>query len=117
MIFTNTDKALLLRAARLLLADAKALEDSHGKNWVENDAAKQAKLEFDRLHRDVRDLKSLVKRLEAVTGPLSKRPTKKTVAQEPHQPMPEAPRLIATSVSGETLPAEMLGESASIPGA
>lgn len=74
MLFTNTDKSLLLRAARLLLEDATKLESTHGSNWVASKESKAAKAEYDRLHRDARDIKKLVKRLEAETGKLVAKP-------------------------------------------
>lgn len=72
-IFTNTDKSLLMRAARLLLEQAKTLEKSYGLNWAADPEHRAAKLEFDRLHRDARDLRALAHRYESVTGPLTKK--------------------------------------------
>lgn len=71
-VFTGTDKALLLRAGRLLLEQAQTLENSHGQNWAANSESREAKAEFDRLHRDARDLKALAKRYEKLVGPLTK---------------------------------------------
>lgn len=62
-MFTLADKGLLDRAARLLLEQAAAIENSYGKPaWVGEQARKE-KLVFDRLQRDARDLRSLAKRL------------------------------------------------------
>lgn len=74
MIFTGTDKALLDRAARLLDGEAKGL---HWDLLTNLKARRTAKLEFDRLTRDARDLRALGKRIAAVavkaTPPLEKR--------------------------------------------
>lgn len=62
VVFTGPDKALLDRAARLVDAQAKALR------WESIEDArkrKAAKLEFDRLTRDARDLRALALRLKA----------------------------------------------------
>lgn len=72
-VFTNTDKALLLRSARLLLDQAQTLERSYGQNWAADPDHRAAKLEFDRLHRDARDLRALARRYESLTGPLTKK--------------------------------------------
>lgn len=59
MIFTGSDKALLDRAARMMDREAKRLA------WdvlPPGAGRKTAKLEFDRLTRDARDLRALGKR-------------------------------------------------------
>lgn len=63
MPFTNTDKALLHRAARLVAEVAQAEKSSYGHNWAFDAEAKAAKLRFDRLLRDERDLRELARRL------------------------------------------------------
>ena len=68
--FTLTDKSLMLRAARILEGDAGVLESSHGPVWSATADGKTAKREFDRLLRDARDLRSLVRRFEALHPPI-----------------------------------------------
>lgn len=74
MIFTGTDKSLLDRAARMLDVQAKAL---HWDLLVDLRLRRTAKLEFDRLTRDARDLRALGKRINGlvvkVAKPLEKR--------------------------------------------
>lgn len=60
MIFTGSDKALLDRAARMLTSQAKAVG---WESFTEPRTRRGAKLEFDRLTRDARDLRALGKRL------------------------------------------------------
>ena len=63
-MFTNTDKALLNRAARHLTTEAAKLEKTYGQNsWGADKQCRKAKLEFDRLTRDARDLCALATRL------------------------------------------------------
>lgn len=64
MIFTNTDKTLMMRAGRLLVEQARILKHSYGQNWAGSAEAKEAKRQHDRLLRDDRDLRELAKRLE-----------------------------------------------------
>ena len=67
--FTLTDKALMLRAARHL-AEAAAIEErSYGPVWASTAGGVAAKKVFDRLLRDARDMRALVKRLEALHPP------------------------------------------------
>ena len=68
--FTLTDKALMLRAARILKEDALALEREYGPVWVATPEGQEGKRVYDRLLRDVRDLKALVKRLEVLHPPV-----------------------------------------------
>jgi hypothetical protein len=59
-MFTKTEKALLDRAARRAADQAAALQKSlAGLSWGATKATKRAKLEFDRLMRDCRDLRAL----------------------------------------------------------
>lgn len=60
VIFTGADKALLDRAARHLDAEAKA---TGWESITDSRKRKSAKLEFDRLTRDARDLRMLATRL------------------------------------------------------
>ena len=69
--FTLTDKTLMLRAARFLNAEAAVLEASHGPVWVATQEGIVAKKQFDRLLRDARDMKTLVRRLEALHPPVA----------------------------------------------
>lgn len=63
-MFTNTDKALLNRAARHLKAEATKLEKTYGQNsWGADKQCRKAKLEYDRLTRDARDLDAVATRL------------------------------------------------------
>ena len=63
-MFTNTDKALLNRAARYLKAEAAKLEKTYGQNsWGADKQCRKAKLEYDRLMRDARDLDAQATRL------------------------------------------------------
>lgn len=64
VVFTKTDKTLLDRAARALEAGAAALEKQHGPVWSATAEGKKAKLGYDRLQRDTRDLRALARRLE-----------------------------------------------------
>lgn len=74
MIFTGTDKALLDRTARMLDTQAKATAWEAITNLK---SRRVAKLEFDRLCRDARDLRALGKRINGlvvkVAKPLEKR--------------------------------------------
>lgn len=63
MIFTGTDKALLDRTARMLDTQAKATAWEAITNLK---SRRVAKLEFDRLCRDARDLRALGKRIATV---------------------------------------------------
>lgn len=68
-MFTLTDKTLIDRAARLLREQASLLHDAqNGLPWGTNEAGQKAKLQFDRLMRDERDLRSLAKRLTTHFG-------------------------------------------------
>lgn len=60
VIFTGFDKALLERTARLLDAQAKR---TGWEDIADSRKRKSAKLEFDRLTRDARDLRMLAARL------------------------------------------------------
>lgn len=71
MIFTNTDKTLMMRAGRLLVEQAKVLKTLHGNNWAATPESRKTKLEHDRLLRDDRDLRELAKRLEKAVTVLS----------------------------------------------
>ena len=93
-VFTGTDKSLLMRAARLLLDQASTLERSYGQNWAADPDHRAAKLEFDRLHRDARDLRALAHRYEALVGPLKK----------PRQQPRRAPLLDSTGDGGTLAP-------------
>lgn len=66
LIYTLTDKTLMMRAARQLKEQADVLLNRYGTNWAENDESKGAKRKFDRLLRDERDLRMLAKRFEKV---------------------------------------------------
>ncbi len=66
LIYTLTDKTLMMRAARQLKEQADVLLNRYGTNWAENDESKDAKRKFDRLLRDERDLRMLAKRFEKV---------------------------------------------------
>lgn len=61
-MFTKTDKALLDRSALRLQKSAAALQ-SENPVWGATVASKKAKLEYDRLMRDARDLRTLGKRI------------------------------------------------------
>lgn len=61
--FTKTEKGLLERAARILDANGKELLKAHGPVWSATKAGVNAKLVFDRLQRDQRDLRAVAKRL------------------------------------------------------
>ena len=60
MTFSGVDKALVQRAARILEIQANGIEKKTGGNWA---GQRTAKAEHDRLRRDSRDLRALVKRL------------------------------------------------------
>ena len=62
VIFTNTDKALLFRCARILTEEALSLKYSHSP-WGINAESREAKRRHDRLLRDARDLQELAKQL------------------------------------------------------
>lgn len=64
LIYTLTDKTLMMRAARKLKEQADQLLACYGANWAESKATREAKREFDRLLRDERDLRMLAKRFE-----------------------------------------------------
>lgn len=61
-MFTNTDKALLDRAARRATASAACLKSLH-PSWGASKDSKKAKLEYDRLMRDAHDTRALAKRM------------------------------------------------------
>lgn len=61
-MFTNTDKALLDRAARRATASAACLKSLH-PSWGASKDSKKAKLEYDRLMRDAHDTRNLAKRM------------------------------------------------------
>lgn len=61
-MFAKTDKALLDRTALRIDKAAKAIQSVHPV-WGANADSKKAKLEYDRLMRDARDLRALGKRL------------------------------------------------------
>ena len=64
MPFTKTEKALLDRSARNLTGQASKIYETHGNTgWGANKESKAAKLEYDRLQRDARDLRALAKRM------------------------------------------------------
>ena len=63
MAFTNLDKALLDRCARGLRKDAVGLLTMHSANWQASKESRRAKLEYDRLERDARDLCMLATRM------------------------------------------------------
>lgn len=63
-MFTNTDKSLLDRAARILSEMASDLYKEHGINsWGATKDSRKAKDVYDRLDRDARDLRTLAGRL------------------------------------------------------
>jgi hypothetical protein len=71
VVFTGPDKALLDRTARMLDAQAQAL------NWeqvLDSKKRKATKLEFDRLTRDARDLRALGVRLMKIAKLLKSTP-------------------------------------------
>lgn len=68
LIFTNTDKTLMMRAARHLSTQAAELKNSFGQNWAFDKESRNAKREYDRLLRDERDLRALAKRLETAVA-------------------------------------------------
>lgn len=69
MGFTLTDKVLIDRAARLVNGQAKQLRLAHEQGgWATDDESRKAKLEYDRLLRDERDLRALGKRLATHFG-------------------------------------------------
>lgn len=73
--FTASDKALLHRTARHLLAKANELERMYGQaSWGTDKTTRAAKLEFDRLQRDARDLIAMGKRLAAFSGTIAATP-------------------------------------------
>lgn len=59
IVFTQTDKALIDRAARHLNQSAATLLKQFGENWAASKQSRAAKAEYDRLQRDERDLKHL----------------------------------------------------------
>lgn len=61
-MFTKTDKALLDRTARRITLSANAIQATHPV-WGATEDSKKAKLEYDRLQRDARDLRQMAKRL------------------------------------------------------
>lgn len=61
-MFTKTDKALLDRTARRITMSAEAIQKVHPV-WGATEDSKKAKLEYDRLMRDARDLRMMAKRL------------------------------------------------------
>jgi len=68
-LFTLTDKALLMRAAREFDARAQALYDSHVGLWnASQKKCAEDKREHDRLRRDAHDLRTLAKRLIVPAG-------------------------------------------------
>lgn len=62
-MITKPDQNLLVRAARVLQANAKRLQRLYGTDWNADKDAKQAKRDFDRLLKEERDLRALIKRL------------------------------------------------------
>lgn len=61
-MFTKTDKALLDRTALRVTKSAAAIQSIHPV-WGATKDSKKAKLEYDRLQRDARDLRALAKRM------------------------------------------------------
>lgn len=82
LVFTNTDKGLLQRAARNLDEIAKGLSKIHGPVWSATKEGVKAKLVFDRLQRDMRDLRAMGKRLVAVNKLLMESPVIITTGHE-----------------------------------
>ena len=72
--FTGTDKALMLRSARLFDDCAKLEESTHGPDWNASTEARTARSRRDRLVRDARDMRALVRRLEAQQVPAVPQP-------------------------------------------
>ncbi len=93
LIYTLTDKTLMMRAARQLKEQADVLLNRYGTNWAENDESKDAKRKFDRLLRDERDLRMLAKRFEKVMK-----------VQEAEAAAQVAPLLAAPSTAGDPDP-------------
>ena len=63
-MFTLTDKTLLDRAARMINERAKALRQKWEMvGWAGTKEGRAAKLEYDRLLRDERDMRALGKRM------------------------------------------------------
>lgn len=60
MSFTKDDKALVLRAARIIREQAETIKRSHAP-WTAEDGKRQ-KRRYDRFLREERDLRELVKR-------------------------------------------------------
>ena len=69
--FTLTDKALMLRAARLMVEVAQVEAASHGPVWSATPDGRVAKRRYDRLLRDARDLRALTKRFEVLHPPVA----------------------------------------------
>ena len=69
--FTLTDKALMLRAARFMVEEAAVLAQSHGPVWAATADGVVAKRQHDRLLRDARDLRALVKRFVELHPPVA----------------------------------------------
>jgi len=68
-MFYLTDKSLLDRVARLTNDAATALRERHeAAGWPATKESRAAKLEYDRLLRDVRDLRLLGRRMSAHFG-------------------------------------------------
>ena len=65
MPFTNTEKALMDRSARNLIDQAQQIYNAQAvpMGWGATKDSKKAKLEYDRLQRDARDLRALAKRM------------------------------------------------------
>lgn len=61
-MFTKTDKSLLDRAARRITLSANAIQATNPV-WGATENSKKAKLEYDRLMRDARDLRMMAKRM------------------------------------------------------
>lgn len=76
-MFAKTDKALMDRTALRLTKAAGAIQSVHPV-WGATPDSKKAKLEYDRLMRDARDMRSLAKRMV---------PPKPKAAPQPELPL------------------------------
>lgn len=129
MSFTLQDKVLLDRAARLIKEEADVLMRSEcpPAGWGATDASKKAKLVFDRLKRDERDLRALGKRLCAHFGvaPAPRAPKEEPAppaaggsgeSLEPGSAVVEVPALTATEVLARQSPAEFMAQFPPVKG-
>lgn len=121
LIFTNTDKGLLQRAARNLDEIGKGLLKTHGPVWSATKEGVKAKLVFDRLQRDSRDLRAMAKRIIGVNKLLMEAPVISLPAEHivgnPPISIGEAPDTGNCETPPWPFPSELKTEVEVVPGA